>query len=597
VIRKGQKTTWRLLLAALLALVAVGGLFTAGPAAAAPTGEGIDIGNMSNTSEPAEGISPDGARVCAVWTTFDLDPNKVYVRIYNTATGTLSPSYPYELSEATNTGKAHCAIDGAGNTHVVWQQCSSGECQTAYRMLPAGADPGSGWTNLYSVEFNRDGPDIDALYADTNGQVWLAYRQYPGAFQVRSWKNGSWSGPQTISADTNAEKVRIRVDDAGYVNLTWRDGNNGVGYAYRNPSTGQFSGKYVIPGSNGAGIASLAVDRGTGDVHIAYSKNFTELHYVKGGRGGANFLDRTIAQASGQTLSPRIAWSKTGRIIIAFDNGNKVSIDAIVSEDRGASWGGVFTVAKPGGGAEAPWVVADNNGGAYILYAHRSGSAVYLTTIGGTGVGATPSPSPSPGPSLSPSPSPAPPVTTFGDVPTTYWAYTQIEQFAARGITTGCDTGRYCPERGVTRAEMAVFLDRTLGQGELKDGRQTFADVPPTYWAYGWIERFYTLGVTTGCGANAAGQRIYCPDRGVTRAEMAAFLERAKGDLTPPTPAAQRFADVPPSHPQYAFIEALYNRGVTTGCGANAQGQLIYCPERGVNRAEIAVFIIRAFPR
>ena len=183
-IHKGQKATWRLLLAALMALVVAGGLFTAQSAAAAPTGEGVNVGNMSNTAEPAAGISPDGLRVCTVWTTFDQNPNGVYVRLYNTATGTFSSS-PTQLSTATNTGKAHCAIDGRGNVHAVWQECT-GQCQIAYRMLPAGADPSNGWTGKYSIEYDRDGPDIDSLYADPNGQVWLAYRQYPGTFQVRS---------------------------------------------------------------------------------------------------------------------------------------------------------------------------------------------------------------------------------------------------------------------------------------------------------------------------------------------------------------------------------------------------------------------------
>jgi len=389
VIHKGQKTTWRLLLAALMVLVAVGGLFTAQPAAAAPTGDGIDIGNMGNTTEPAEGISPDGTTLCAVWSTFDQgDSNAVYVRLYNTATGAVSPSSAYQLSSAPTIGKAHCAIDGKGNVHAVWQECS-GSCRIAYRMLPAGSNPASGWTSLYAVEYDRDGPDIDALYADANGQVWLAYRQYPGSFQVRNYANGSWSGATTISADGNAEKVRIGVDNAGFVSLTWRDGNNGAAYAYRDPSNGQFSSRFIIPGSNGAGISSLAVDRTNGDVHIAYSKNFTELHYVKGGRGGTNFSDRIIVQAAQATLQPRIAWSANGRIIIAFDNNNKASIDAITSEDRGGSLGAPVTIARPGGGAQAPWVVADTTGGAYILYAHTSGARVYLTTIAGTGGGTT----------------------------------------------------------------------------------------------------------------------------------------------------------------------------------------------------------------
>lgn len=194
---------------------------------------------------------------------------------------------------------------------------------------------------------------------------------------------------------------------------------------------------------------------------------------------------------------------------------------------------------------------------------------------------------PSPAPSPSPSPSPG----TFADVPVDYWAYAAIEQFARRGITTGCDVGLYCPERGVTRAEMAVFLDRTLGYANpAPPSAQRFTDVPPAYWAYAFIDQFAQLGVTTGCGGTE-----FCPDRGVSRAEMAAFLIRALGQ-SPLTPATATFADVPTSHPQYGYIEALVSLGVTTGCGTNDQGQRLYCPDRSVNRAEMAVFIIRAFP-
>ncbi len=182
-------------------------------------------------------------------------------------------------------------------------------------------------------------------------------------------------------------------------------------------------------------------------------------------------------------------------------------------------------------------------------------------------------------------------IPSFGDVPVGYWAYTQIGTFAQRGITTGCDVGLYCPERSVTRAEMAVFVDRTLGYGTpATPVSQAFSDVPTNYWAYAYIDQFAKLGVTTGCGGTE-----FCPDRGVTRAEMAAFLIRAlkQAQVTPATPT---FADVPASHPQFGYIEALVKLGVTTGCGTNDAGQRVYCPDRGVTRAEMAVFIVRAFP-
>jgi photosystem II stability/assembly factor-like uncharacterized protein len=51
------------------------------------------------------------------------------------------------------------------------------------------------------------------------------------------------------------------------------------------------------------------------------------------------------------------------------------------------------------------------------------------------------------------------------------------------------------------------------------------------------------------------------------------------------------FADVPVSNPLWAFVEAFYSAGITTGCGVSP---LIYCPESPVTRAAMAVFLLRA---
>jgi hypothetical protein len=52
--------------------------------------------------------------------------------------------------------------------------------------------------------------------------------------------------------------------------------------------------------------------------------------------------------------------------------------------------------------------------------------------------------------------------TGFGDVHLDYWAGAWIKQLVAEGITAGCESGNYCPETPVTRAQMAVFLVRTF---------------------------------------------------------------------------------------------------------------------------------------
>jgi hypothetical protein len=56
---------------------------------------------------------------------------------------------------------------------------------------------------------------------------------------------------------------------------------------------------------------------------------------------------------------------------------------------------------------------------------------------------------------------------TFADVPNsgaTDYGYEFIEEFARRGITSGCATAprRYCPHTPVTRGQMAVFLLRAF---------------------------------------------------------------------------------------------------------------------------------------
>ncbi|MDQ3821723.1 MAG: S8 family serine peptidase [Actinomycetota bacterium] len=189
---------------------------------------------------------------------------------------------------------------------------------------------------------------------------------------------------------------------------------------------------------------------------------------------------------------------------------------------------------------------------------------------------------------------------TFADVPTSNPFFANIEQLFARGITTGCATNAlgarlYCPTDDVLRQQMAAFLIRAKGLTQLTPATPTFADVPASNPFYGYIERLSEQAITTGCGTNGAGQKIYCPGDNVLRQQMAAFLIRAKG-LTPLESETPTFADVPKSNPFYGHIERLYEQGITTGCGTNGAGQKLYCPEENVLRQQMAAFLIRAFP-
>ena len=104
------------------------------------------------------------------------------------------------------------------------------------------------------------------------------------------------------------------------------------------------------------------------------------------------------------------------------------------------------------------------------------------------------------GPDFTP---PAATGTVFADVPADGFAAAWIEQLASEGITGGCGGGNYCPTKPVTRAQMAVFLVKAMyGTAYVPPtaGGDIFADVPANGFAAAFIEQLVADGITGGCG-------------------------------------------------------------------------------------------------
>ena len=101
-----------------------------------------------------------------------------------------------------------------------------------------------------------------------------------------------------------------------------------------------------------------------------------------------------------------------------------------------------------------------------------------------------------------------------------------INALRAAGITSGCGSPTlYCPTRRVTRAEMAIFLDKELN---LPATGTDFFDDDDGKTGEASINRMAAAGITGGCGT-----RRYCPTNSVTRGQMAAFLLRADAYANP----------------------------------------------------------------
>lgn len=187
----------------------------------------------------------------------------------------------------------------------------------------------------------------------------------------------------------------------------------------------------------------------------------------------------------------------------------------------------------------------------------------------------------------------APTRTAYTDVPATHSAYAAIETLAWHGIAVECAPNAFCPDRAITRAETAAFLERAKrGASYAFAATGTrFADVPVSHWAVKYIEQLHIDGITNGCAGNPLR---YCPDMLTSRAQMAALLLRARlgSTLSPGTASGTLFGDVPSTHPMAAWIERLYGYQITLGCSASPR---LYCPDAPVTRAQMALFIQRAF--
>ena len=141
----------------------------------------------------------------------------------------------------------------------------------------------------------------------------------------------------------------------------------------------------------------------------------------------------------------------------------------------------------------------------------------------------------------------------FSDIAGSTFA-TEIIWLTAQGIAQGCRPDSYCPDDPVTRAEMATFLARALNPPAT--GNDYFTDDNDSTHQDN-INRLAQTKITRGCTPDS-----YCPDQPVTRAEMATFLARA---LNPPATDTDYFDDDNDSTHQ-DNINRLAQTKITRGC-------------------------------
>jgi hypothetical protein len=161
-----------------------------------------------------------------------------------------------------------------------------------------------------------------------------------------------------------------------------------------------------------------------------------------------------------------------------------------------------------------------------------------------------------------------------------------IEAIFTEGVSEGCNppvNNRFCPGEVVTRGQMAAFIARAT---RLPAAAADWFDDDAGHTFENAINRLAEAGITLGC--NPPLNDRFCPDRGMTRGEMAAMLARA---FEYPPALEDHFRDDEGSVFEEA-INRIADAEVTEGCDPPLNVR--FCPTQTIARDQMATFLTRA---
>ena len=115
-----------------------------------------------------------------------------------------------------------------------------------------------------------------------------------------------------------------------------------------------------------------------------------------------------------------------------------------------------------------------------------------------------------------------------------------------------------------------------------------FGDVADGAYYSAAVEALAAAGVFVG---TECGPGLLCPDDPIDRKTMAVWAVRVVTGEDPPAVSESRFVDVDAGSFYGPFVERMAELEITLGCGDGTR----FCPEQDTTRAQMAVFLSRAF--
>jgi len=172
--------------------------------------------------------------------------------------------------------------------------------------------------------------------------------------------------------------------------------------------------------------------------------------------------------------------------------------------------------------------------------------------------------------------------------------YLAIHYLNCRGVINGTDATHYSPAGTATRGQFAKVVVLGFGIAFYTPGTPDFSDVPPSYFAYVYIETGFHNGVLSGfdqnsCIAHGVSFPCYLPNIAITRGQLTKLVVNAAHyPLYTPT-SGQTFSDVPASNVFFVSIETAHAHNVINGYPDGT-----FRPNNPIRRDEMAQIVYKA---
>ncbi|MCU5738999.1 S-layer homology domain-containing protein, partial [Bacillus mobilis] len=151
-----------------------------------------------------------------------------------------------------------------------------------------------------------------------------------------------------------------------------------------------------------------------------------------------------------------------------------------------------------------------------------------------------------------------------------------IAALVNEGIIAGYPDGTFKPKQTLTRSEATTVIAQVINHAYI------FDDVPPTYWAYGYIKRLKDLKIVSG-----KGNGLFGPEDRLTREQFLTMIVLQQGYTM--VNDKETFTDVPKGKWSNKYIETALKEGIieTKDYGRS------FKPEQEIPREEMAIIIAK----